>query len=237
VGARRRQAKFGTVILWSDDSPIDLDELGDQMRRFREDRNAELLNLRERLYDQLDYPPDLRGGWKHDPGLANDTQTIPISKAEACIAIRAICHTIEFWSELNRVRERDARALRAYLQTPETRQKPQAFAREMGVVSSTGSRVSYAADLYLKLTCGDHGISVAYEIPSGAAGFAEAKRRPLPNPTPLSNQEAAGVIADWFEVSYELVRTWLKREKTRRKEQGLFADFKVPPSLERRTAS
>jgi len=232
VGARQTPVKFGTVILWSDDSPIDLDEFGDQLGEFTGDRTAELLNLRERLYDLLGFPHEYRGGWKHEPVLSNDPETIPISKAEAWIAIRAICQTLEFSAKFNRLRERDARALGAFAQT--ARGKLQAFAREMGIVPSTRSPASYATELYLKLTRGDAGFSVVYENPPGAVGFAEAKRRPLPHTTPLTNEEAATVLADWFEVSYETVRTWLKRAQHRRKKQGLFAEFKLPLSQHRR---
>ena len=228
-----KSKKFGDVLLWSGDPEVDFLEVRGKHDALRAKLRREEGNLLDRLYDWLDFPREYRGaGWIHDPQPQKTKKTFPLSKQDAWIAVRAMVESIKLTKESNRLHERDERIVRALLSQDSNSLKIKEICEGMRIVRSNRSNPHNATDLYMKLTNGSEGLRVAYELPPGCADLSQALRRDLPHETPLSNEEAADVLAEWFDVPYETIRTWLKRELKRRQDHSI----KIPLSDERRKA-
>ncbi len=222
---------FGTVLLWSDDPKADFLEARTKYDALNTELEREERDLRERLYKWLDLPREYWGAWVHDPRPLKTKDPFPLSKRDATIAARALSKSIKLAKDSKRPHERDTRIVRALLSQDSNSAKIQAICEDMGIVRSHRSSAPIATDLYLQLTNGSKGLRVAYELPPGCVGLSQVRQRVLPHETPLSKEAAAEVLADWFEVKYETIRTWLDRERARRDSPP---EIKLPLSPELR---
>ena len=211
--------KFGIVLLWSDDPAVNFLEARRKHEALYAEFQREEGDLLDRLYDWLDFPREYRGaGWIHDPQPQKTKDRFRLSKHDAWIAVRAMVESNKLAKESNRLRERDDRIVRTLLSPDRNSLKIKAIREDMANVRSNRSNAHDATDLYLKLTNGSEGLRVAYELPPGCVDLNQVRRRVLPHETPLSNEEAADLLAEWFEVSYETIRTWLERERKSRQD-------------------